>query len=151
MLETKKIIVDLDGTLANIEHRLHLIRGPKKDWNAFFLACSEDSPVSSVIDLVSALIKGAGTGCETFIFSGRSEAVQEETLEWLSKHIHWPYSLTMRPKRDFRPDEVLKAEFADRHNLNAKNVLCVIDDRRRVVEMWRAKGFLCLQVADHNF
>lgn len=37
-------IFDLDGTLALIEHRLHFIQGPKKDWRGFFGAVGDDSP-----------------------------------------------------------------------------------------------------------
>lgn len=39
----KYIIVDLDGTLANIDHRLHYIKQNKPDWNAFYGACKDDT------------------------------------------------------------------------------------------------------------
>jgi len=32
-------IFDIDGTLADVSHRLHYITGETKDWDAFFAAC----------------------------------------------------------------------------------------------------------------
>ena len=29
------IIVDIDGTIADVRHRLHHVKDGKKDWNAF--------------------------------------------------------------------------------------------------------------------
>lgn len=37
-MKTKAIIVDIDGTIANITHRLHHVKQPngKKNFDAFF-------------------------------------------------------------------------------------------------------------------
>lgn len=37
------VVFDLDGTLADGDHRLHHITGETKDWRAFFAACGDDS------------------------------------------------------------------------------------------------------------
>lgn len=147
------VIVDLDGTLAVIEHRLHFVEGDKKDWEGFFQACQDDLPNQDVIRVVKAIAE-SGTGADSFkihIFSGRSEAVRSETERWLEKHIDFEFSLVMRPVKDHRPDDVLKKEMFQERGLSPENVLCVIDDRRSVVEMWRREGFSCFQVADHDF
>lgn len=36
------VVFDLDGTLADIRHRVHFVRGTSKpDWSSFFLACAQ--------------------------------------------------------------------------------------------------------------
>lgn len=49
------ILVDIDGTIADIIHRLHFIQGPRKDWPAFFDAMDKDEPIPEMIELVKAL------------------------------------------------------------------------------------------------
>ncbi len=44
-------VFDIDGTLADITHRLHFIQGEKKDWDAFFAACIDDAPIGHMLDL----------------------------------------------------------------------------------------------------
>ena len=46
------IIVDIDGTIADCSHRLHYIKGEKKDWNSFFKAAGKDKPknLNSIIN-----------------------------------------------------------------------------------------------------
>lgn len=149
----QNIIVDLDGTIANIEHRLHFIKQAKpKDWIGFFEACSEDSPEAKVIDFIKniCLREKSELSLNVYIMSGRSEIVRQKTEEWLEKHFPIPHALYMRVANDFRKDDIIKSEMAEKANLTPKNTLCVIDDRSSVVEMWRKRGFLCFQVADHS-
>ena len=37
------------------------------------------------------------------------------------------------------------------NDIGIDNVLCVFDDRVRLVEMWRKNGLTCLQVNDGDF
>ena len=147
------IIVDLDGTLAVIDHRLHLVEGTEKDWHGFFRACVDDKPNRDIIETVGRLAY-SGSSTENLvvhIFSGRSAEVHRETVEWLDRHLHFSYSLDMRPIGDHRPDDVLKKEMVNGKGLTPDNVLCIFDDRKSVVDMWRREGFTCLQVADRDF
>ena len=149
------ILCDLDGTLANIEHRLKYIKGPgKKDWDKFHTECVNDSPNWDVIDILYRL-EGRNCGCggrvnEVYILSGRNSVVREETVRWLQENVDefWDYDtrLVMRKANDRRPDTVVKKEMVDKLGLTPKDVLCVLDDRQCVVDMWRENGFRCLQV-----
>jgi hypothetical protein len=58
----------------------------------------------------------------------------------------------MRPHKtmSFIPDEVLKKDMLDKH-LDINNIFMVVDDRQKVVDMWRSLGLTCLQVAEGNF
>ena len=146
------IIVDLDGTLANIEHRLYLIGQKNPDWRGFFEACTDDLPIIEVITIVEILARSDLCSRKNiFILSGREETVRALTERWLEKHLKCEYVLAMRGKGDRRPDHLVKKELALELDLKPENVLCVFDDRTSVVEMWRKEGFRCLQVADHNF
>lgn len=59
-MKTEFVIVDIDGTVADLRHRLHFIQGEKKDWDAFYSHAGEDSPIESVINVINSL---AISGC----------------------------------------------------------------------------------------
>lgn len=61
------------------------------------------------------------------------------------------FNLLMRNKRDFRPDEVIKKEIFEKEIDPKYNVICVFDDRDKVVKMWRDLGILCNQVYYGDF
>ena len=159
-MEIKKpiYIFDLDGTLALIEHRRHFVEGEKKDWPAFFAACIDDKPNWPVIAIFRALRK---SGAEIWIWSGRSDEVKKETIEWLRKYelmsnapacFYSPESFKMREKGDHRPDTSLKYGWlAELEPPERGRIAAVFDDRDRLVEMWRNAGIPCLQVAKGDF
>jgi phosphoglycolate phosphatase-like HAD superfamily hydrolase len=151
-MNSKTIIVDLDGTLAFNKHRFHFIDkslGHKVDWNTYFEACDKDSPNTSVIETIKALKL---TGYQIHIFSARGDIVRDKTIKWLSKY-DVPYDqLTMREMNSFTPDEELKKSWLLSYYPNYKEeVLCVYDDRDKVVKMWRSLGLSCFQVAEGDF
>ena len=166
MARKNLIICDLDGTLANIEHRLHYIKGPKKDWPSFNKACVDDEPYKDVREILWDLYDAGRKGGERptdlqkvsdrfiYFFSGRSEVVREETERWLHRWVvsassckndGRPY-LYMRKENDFRNDVEVKREMIHSLNITPDDVLCILDDRQAVVDMWREEGFRCLQV-----
>lgn len=142
----KTVIVDLDGTLCDNKHREHMIA--QKDWDGYFLACSGDLPKLDVINVVSALYAG---GNRIHIFSGRGAIAFSQTREWLNRHGVIYHELTMRDIGDYTADEKLKKSWCERFGYTPQNVLCILDDRNKVVDMWRAEGFTCLQVAPGDF
>lgn len=146
-------IFDLDGTLALIEHRRHFVEGPKKDWPAFHAACVDDKPNHPVIQVMHRLRDGA----DIYIFSGRSDEVREQTIDWLVKHTALTYNdvqsrLWMRKAGDYTPDDDLKRQwYANLPTNDAMRLMAVFDDRDRVVAMWRSYGITCFQVAPGDF
>jgi hypothetical protein len=166
---TKKdvILCDLDGTLADVNHRLHYIKNDdgtlkpyaERDWDSFNKACVNDTPNEDVVAILKALVSGWGAhGCymcgavgrRVYILSGRNDVVRAETVQWLEKHVHedWDYDelLVMRKADDRRPDTEVKLDMVRELDLTPDDVLCVLDDRQCVVDMWRENGFRCLQV-----
>lgn len=159
---TPLYIFDLDGTLALIDHRRHLVEGETKDWPAFFRACKDDKPNWPVVRTLQAL---RNSGAEIWIWSGRSDEVRAETERWLYEHgilrttmlLHWqpfrpPEMFRMRKAGDFTPDEVLKRQWlSEIEPPEYARLTAVFDDRDKVVAMWRAAGVACFQVAPGGF
>ncbi len=145
-----QVIFDLDGTLALIDHRRPILDDKsvpsEKRWRDFFAACVDDEPNHPVITTLRALHK---LGYYIIIFSGRSDEVKQQTLEWLEKYGVLFHELTMRKAGDFTPDEELKKSWLA--DLDKENILCVFDDRAKVVSMWREEGLTCFQVAPGDF
>ena len=149
------VIFDLDGTLADIEVRrmLSTKANGKLDWDVFFdpANISLDEPNHSVIKMAQVLSESNHT---IVILSGRSAVTKEATIEWL-KQYDVPYDvLTMRPTEQpwaYMPDDELKKEWLTKLFPDKNNIICVFDDRDKVVDMWRANGLQCFQVAKGDF
>jgi hypothetical protein len=141
------VAFDLDGTLANIEHRLHLIHSKPSNWPAFFRACVDDEPNQAVIDVCRALVI---SGHAVDVWSGRSDIVRAESERWLNQYAIGYRRLLMRREGDYRPDQIVKAEWLEAMAPEDRPVLA-FDDRQRVVDMWRAHGVQCCQVAPGDF
>lgn len=148
----KVVIFDLDGTLANIDHRLHFVTGPKKDWDAFYKTCVADSPNWNNLQVLHAL---ASVGYRIVILTGRSDEVRNETIEWLNNYGVTFHGLYMRPDKDYTQDHDLKlrmmADAQQEMGFTKEEVLCIFDDRQKVVDMWRKNGYTCYQVAKGDF
>ena len=139
----KTVIFDLDGTLADITHRLHHIAPPNKDWHAFHEGCINDAPKHNIIELFRCM----SAFHRTIVVSGRSDAVRKQTEDWLFLNAMWPMELIMRPAGDYTPDQELKRSWLRDGRLgNKDDILFCVDDRQRVVDMWREEGLTCLQV-----
>lgn len=148
------IVFDLDGTLADIEERRQISTKSdgKMDWDKFFdpKNIDLDKPNHSVI-LMSKILKSAGH--KIVILSGRSEATKNATVSWLNENGVQFDLLQMRPtttKFKWMKDDLLKKHWLDTL-LNKDDILCVFDDRDKVVQMWRDNDIDCFQVADGNF
>lgn len=147
------VIVDIDGTVAFMGKGKPGRRGPF-EWDRV----DEDDPNQPIIDLVNTL---RSAGNSIFFVSGRDESCREKTFAWLIKYgvAMGGEPLLMRPSGDFRPDEQIKRELYEREIVNndrwpagcRAEVSYVIDDRDKVVRMWRSLGLTVLQVADGNF
>ena len=146
------IIFDLDGTLALIDERRELSTKPngKIDFDKLHdpSLIKHDKPNWPVIKMAQLF---AEQGFNIVIFSGRSDITELVTREWLAKHRIPYHKLVMRDNvRYFKPDEILKKQMLDDH-LDIDDVFCVVDDRQKVVDMWRENGLTCFQVAEGNF
>lgn len=175
------LICDLDGTLALDDHRSQHLHpkhdklcaafgvlppsrvrqvmdtfrqeplpgcdcGWKRDWDTYFGMCGDDKPNWSVIRLLQAVREKYWIQ----IFSGRVDTMREATIEWLNRYTV-PYTvLKMRPAAERMDDHVMKVGWAKEQNI-MDEIAFVLEDRKRVVEAWRAAGVSCFQVAPGDF
>lgn len=149
-------IFDLDGTLALIDHRRHLlddVRDPNR-WSNFFAACDKDLPNLHVIEILDTIRR---SGADVIVMSARSDEVRDKTVAWLATHtsfMSWELDtcLTMREAKDYTPDTELKQLWLTQMRVeDRQRLVSVFDDRDSVVAMWRREGITCLQVAAGNF
>jgi len=148
----KWVIFDLDGTLALIDERREFSAksNGKIDWDKFFAPenIQMDKPNNSVIVMAQSL---KARGFNIAIFSGRSIGTKDATVDWLNE-FDVPFDdITMRPLRSFKPDDKLKSDWFDAKFPNKSDVLCIFDDRNKVVKMWRDKGISVMHVAEGDF
>lgn len=131
------IIVDVDGTLA---HRVD--RSPfdfeKVDTDTY------DPIIGEIVSTFAKLMN-------IIIVSGRPESAKIDTIHWLNKHSVSYDAIFTRADGDFREDALVKYEIYKEHIEPFYDVKFVLDDRNRVVKMWRGEGLKVLQVAEGDF
>ena len=140
------VIFDIDGTLADISERIHHIKRKPKNWNAFTAGMAQDKAIHSMVRLCNIL---HASGLHIILCSGRNERNRSETIEWLSKQGVNYHELLLRRDEDYRPDAVVKRELIQ--GLDKSKILFVVEDRSRVLEMWRSAGLVCVQCAPGEF
>lgn len=154
---TKKsvYIFDIDGTLADLSHRLHFIEGKNKDWDSFYANCSNDSIIPS--NVMTFLLLRKALSNDNFLFvTGRPERTREATEIWLGRNCflgeYLPTdTLYMRKDGDNRPDTEIKKEIYENFIKPNYNVVAVFEDRDSVVKMWRDLGVTCYQVTEGKY
>lgn len=122
--------------------------GWKRDWATYFSLCGSDEPNWPVIGILRLLWKD---GYNIRILTGRSLSVRDVTEEWLLKHAVPYHTLIMRAVDSRIDDHILKPKWAEEKGYFPSNTLVVFEDRQRVVDAWRAKGYSVFQVAPGNF
>ena len=65
-MNKKVIIFDVDGTIANVEHRRHFVNQKPADWKSFRAETVNDTPVEHVCDIAKRFI---AQGDEVAFFS----------------------------------------------------------------------------------
>lgn len=146
----KTVIFDLDGTLADGTHRLHLL--PTVDlhltdsWTEFNKASKDDAPLQNTIDICNALGR---SGYFVIILTGRSDVARAETEDWLQRHDVYHNMLQMRPHSDNRKDIIIKEEFL-RNVVGLEDIVAAWDDSPEVIRHFRSLGITTYAVCGHS-
>jgi len=136
---TDAIICDIDGTIAE--------KGDRSPYD--YAKVGNDTAKPATVQLLKDLKKNK---YQIILMSGREDSCRDETIQWLKKHkIPWDF-LYMRETGDGRGDQIVKKEMYDTYVKDIFRVLFVLDDRDKVVKMWRTKLNLpCFQVEYGDF
>jgi len=130
------LMCDIDGTLAhNDGHRSFF------EWHKV----GNDSINQEIAGLL-ALYKEAGYA--VILMSGRDEVCRKETEAWCEYYGVLYDSLYMRPEKDGRKDDIVKAELFDKYVRGNYNIHFVLDDRPQVIRMWKSIGLTVFNVGD---
>lgn len=142
------VIFDIDGTIANNDHRQHFVQGQKPNWPMFNFLIHLDKPNNWAIDMALKF----GESHEIVFCSGRHEELRDKTRLWLDKHFLSNFkSLYMRFSNDSRKDSIIKEILLDFEILTRFTPYFIVDDRQQVVDMWRSRGYTVLQCAKGDF
>lgn len=170
------IVFDIDGTLADATHRLHLIKDPlfwvhlhegkplTPDWSRFLSdeEVAKDLPIPQTWAIMDALLL---MGHRVLFITGRNEATRAMTTKWLLNydcpHRKMPASqltsrysepkIYMRKDDDRRLSEDTKRSLLHQARADGYNPTMVFEDRVADTAMWRSEGLLCLQVAEGHY
>jgi phosphoglycolate phosphatase-like HAD superfamily hydrolase len=129
-------IVDIDGVVADVRHRLHHITSRPKDWDAFFDAAADDPPHAEGL----AVVRRLADDHEIIYLTGRPERLRAATIEWLGRHGIGGHQLMMRSDGDRRPAARVKVELLRRLS-RERTVSVVVDDDAQVLAAVRHAGF----------
>lgn len=124
------VIVDIDGTLANHEQ----IRSPH---NESMVLWDREYPV------VCEWVRNLSQFYSIVVVSGRHCSCGKDTVKWLEQHNIVFDHLLMRNSGDNRPDNLVKQDILSgilRCGVLKSQIQFVIDDRPKVIRMWKENG-----------
>jgi acid phosphatase class B len=139
----KKIILcDIDGTIANNDHRQYFLEG-KKDWDGFFSTLSNDLPMHEVINEVNNL---HFNNKKNIVFiTGRPERYRAPTEEWLSKYFDFELHVFMRKDNDQRDKVTIKKEIFNSY-FKSDDIYCVYENDDDLVALWESFGLKTIKI-----
>lgn len=139
-------IYDVDGTLANVDPYIHLVRGPNKDYDAFHEASIDALPNYGVVSMLNETVSD---GHSVLIVTSRQEKYRGLTSMWLAKNNIRCHALFMREDGDFRPDYEVKKDILDKIN-KYWQVLHAVDDNPNVIRLWEENNIPTTKIGTWN-
>lgn len=142
MVKTKRLyVLDIDGVLANIEHRMEHMRN--KDYDKFYDGnlVAQDKKIDAFEPIYEQIRGMAWRDMEIVFVTGRPERLRPVTDLWIEHN--WPmfsgklYEMYMRKDHDYRPSPIVKQEMVEKY-LDGKEfdeIVIVDDDPENVKAM----------------
>lgn len=139
-------IFDIDGVLADIEHRLKYARN--KDYEKFYSdeEMIEDGRICSGLELLRNLKRARIDNTQIVFATGRPERTRRITEIWLHKNSLAASNLYMRKDEDYRPSDIVKVEQVSKIiddlniNTNSSCVMFIDDDPKNVIAIEKNFG-----------
>jgi hypothetical protein len=129
-------VIDIDGVVADVRHRLRHVTQRPKDWGAFFSGAADDPLLPEGEETVRRLAEVY----DIVYLSGRPERLRAVTERWFRQHGLPAGPLLLRPYGDYRPARFFKVEELQRL-AETSTVVVLVDDDPRVLEEARLAGF----------
>ncbi len=143
MIEKQKLVLcDIDGTIANNDHRQNLLK-EFNDWDKFFSLLKDDEPIHVIIERVKQEVESSN---HIVFLTGRPEKYREMTNDWLSKYFEDGFSLLMRKDDDLRNKIIVKEEIFH-GNFQKTQIKACFENDPQLIELWQRLG---LNVIDIN-
>lgn len=128
-------MLDIDGVVADVRHRLHHLESTPKNWSAFFAGAATDPPLPEGV----AVARELAAGHDIVWLTGRPERLRRVTTQWLRRHGLPVEPLHMRRNGDFRPARQTKLAVV-RALAAEGTVAVVVDDDPAVITALESAG-----------
>jgi hydroxymethylpyrimidine pyrophosphatase-like HAD family hydrolase len=140
MEKQKYVVCDLDGTLCDHRHRIHLAWLGK--WDEYNGACKFDGLIRETSEFIYQLHDVEGF--DIVFLTGRSIKFIAETTKWIDRNNIAGYKLIMRQDNDFRKASEFKeaelTQFLLDNEIDIEQVEYAIDDDADCCEMLKELG-----------
>ena len=129
-------VIDIDGVVADVRHRLRFVEGAPKDWDAFFAAATDDP----ALEVGVARVAGLAAEHDIVFVTGRPERCRRDTEAWLTRAGIGGWPVVMRRNGDRRPARQTKLHEI-RTLARTAAVALVVDDDPDVCATLTEAGF----------
>jgi hypothetical protein len=126
-------IFDVDGTLANVDPYLHLVRGSNRDYDAFHEASIDALPNIEVVEMLNNAVSDKHA---ILVVTSRKEKYRGLTSMWLAKNNIRSHGLFMRADDDNRTDYETKRDMLNKIT-KLWDVTHAVDDNPNVIRLWQ--------------
>jgi hypothetical protein len=144
----KWMAIDMDGTVADCDHRLkHILDletgkklpGHKRDYKKFFSGAQADTPLYDQIEIIQKVLEEL-KAFPVFITGRPSREMYFDSVIWISKHLPFVgdgYNIMMREHLDRRPDYETKADLMRKAmDIFGGAPVAWAEDRYGVAKVW---------------
>ena len=143
-----KVIFDIDGTLADIDHLLPLWETDREQFYARLGEAKVIQPIKKMFDL----LRWTGFKVSLTIYTARPEKTRITSCVWCQEHgIFYDDQLLMRADDDDRDDVEVKVDMLEKAGLTPDKVLFIVEDRTKVVNKLRELGYVVLQCQGNDY
>lgn len=133
-------VIDLDGVVADVRHRLVHLESKPKNWDGFFAGIPDDPLLAEG----AAVAKRLATDHDIVYLTGRPERTRAATLDWLARHRLPQGELIMRSQGDRRPARLVKPQLL-RRLAAGRQIAVVVDDDPAVCDVLGQQGWSVLR------
>ena len=131
------VVLDIDGVIADVRHRLRHVERRPKDWVRFFAEMDADTRLPEGLAVAQEAV---AAGHAVLYLTSRNESHRAVTEAWLRRHGLPEGPVVMRAEDDRRPARMYKPA-ALRRIARAGEVVEVVDDDEAVVRVLREAGW----------